>query len=266
MRERCHRVLAARAELENFRVHLGRLDAVADYVIETIRDNYPDLDIPYHARWRHFVFDGIDRWQELARQLNVDTDELARIRFDLVVTSVLLDAGAGPNWRYFDKRTGKHLIRSEGLALASLDGFAAGLFSSSSPNMLTADSAALSAMTREKLGTAFQVLHEIQHTVEQSVAGSQDGDKDQLLAFQNRRGHRCDRRFDLLARQRQITQHFVGEQMADLAQDLTKVGRVRVFVAQQRELVLNKRMVDHGYALRHGAPLLDPSFRKLSHH
>ncbi|MFY0611722.1 MAG: URC4/urg3 family protein [Hyphomicrobiaceae bacterium] len=157
VRERCWQVFDARAELEHFSVHLDRLEDAADYVIETTRQNYPSLDIPFHARWRHFTFAGVDRWQELAQTLTVDAEEMARIQFDLVIASVLLDAGAGADWCYLDKRTGKSFSRSEGLALASLDGFAAGLFSSSPGNNFQADALALSAIGRDDLGSAFQV-------------------------------------------------------------------------------------------------------------
>ena len=34
----------------------------ADLVLEVTRATYPDLDIPFHARWRHFVLGGADRW------------------------------------------------------------------------------------------------------------------------------------------------------------------------------------------------------------
>lgn len=157
VRERCNCVLAAVDNLEHFRVHLDRLDAAAEYVVETIRDNYPDLTIPFHARWRHFKFADADHWEEMARSLDVDNQELARIRFDLVVTSVLLDAGAGPVWRYQDGRTGDFLSRSEGLALASLDAFSDGLFSSTGSNPLMADAEGLRSITSVKLGQAFQV-------------------------------------------------------------------------------------------------------------
>lgn len=157
VRDRCGQVRAARDHLTYFRVHEDRLETVADYVLETTRQNYPDLNIPFHARWRHFVFDQVDRWQELAATVEGDAEELARSRIDLVVTSVLLDAGAGTEWRYRDARAGKDVRRSEGLALASLDGFAAGLFSSSDRTNLVADADALKAVTATALGAAFQV-------------------------------------------------------------------------------------------------------------
>ena len=57
VRERAHRMLAIGLDdrLPHFRVDLCRLDAAVDLVLATMRDNYPTLDIPFHARWRHFV-------------------------------------------------------------------------------------------------------------------------------------------------------------------------------------------------------------------
>lgn len=160
VRARCEEIFAASNELTHFGVHLDRLDAAASYVVETIRQRYPDLDIPFHARWRHFNIDGVDRWRQIAGGLNVDGPELARIRFDLVVTSVLLDAGAGPQWRYQDVKVGGILKRSEGLAIASLEAFADGFFSSHRLLPLMADASGLESITSEGLGAAFQVRHD----------------------------------------------------------------------------------------------------------
>ena len=30
---------------------------------------YPDLDVPYHSRWRHFEAGGVDRWARIGRRL-----------------------------------------------------------------------------------------------------------------------------------------------------------------------------------------------------
>lgn len=159
VRERAQMMLALGREgrLPHFTVHLDRLPAAADYVAETIRQNYPDLNVPPHARWRHFVVGGVDRWDALAAKHPMPHDELARARFDLAVTSVLLDAGAGPDWRWRDPATGQTLARSEGLAIASLAAFEQGLFSSDPSQPLRADAAALSAMTPDRLGQVFQV-------------------------------------------------------------------------------------------------------------
>src|SRR5258706_8938197 len=143
--------------LPHFDVRPDRLGAVAAYVAGTIRRNYPTLEVPPHARWRHFMVDGVDRWARLSARLGVDRPERARIRFDLAVTSVLLDAGAGPEWRWHDAPTGRMLARSEGLALASLAAFEAGVFSSHPALPLQADAAGLQQLTADRLSRAFQV-------------------------------------------------------------------------------------------------------------
>jgi hypothetical protein len=160
IRERCGLVLAAaeRDDLEHFALVPARLDEAADYVIATIRASYPDLAIPYHSRWRHFSAGGRDRWADLASRLeDVPPNEIARIRLDLAVVSVLLDAGAGEAWRYREPASGAVFARSEGLAVASFDLFAAGLFSDSPEQPLRADAGALIALEPATLGRAFQV-------------------------------------------------------------------------------------------------------------
>jgi hypothetical protein len=160
VRERCGQILAAaeRGDLEHFRLEAGRLEAAADYVIGVIRSDYPDLVIPYHSRWRHFAPDGRDRWAELSSRLEaLPKEEMARIRFDLAVVSVLLDAGAGDAWTYRDPETGASFARSEGLAIASFDAFTRGLFSSRPDEPLQADAKALATVDARALGEAFQV-------------------------------------------------------------------------------------------------------------
>lgn len=144
-------------ELMHFRLDMSRLDACADYVLDTIRANYPTLEIPFHARWRHFVVAGIDRWSMLDLGARFrDAGERGRAAYDLAVVSVLLDAGAGPDWRYRDAVTGHLIGRSEGLALASLDMFAAGGFSSDRAHPLRADAAALKRLDADALAAGFQ--------------------------------------------------------------------------------------------------------------
>ncbi len=157
VRDRCNQVFATAETRDHFRINLDRLDFAADYVIETIRNNYPNLDVPFHARWRHFTFAGVDRWKKIADTLDVNREEMARIRFDLVVTSVLLDAGAGAQWRYRDYRTDETFHRSEGLALASLEAFCDGVFSSIISQPLLADADGLRNLTTDHMGAAFQV-------------------------------------------------------------------------------------------------------------
>ncbi len=160
VRERCHALLevAAADGLPHFALDLARLDDVADYVAAVIRSNYPDLVIPYHARWRHFEVGGVDRWGDLANRLrDCDSEELARTRIDLCTVSVLLDAGAGPGWSFREPQTGQVLSRSEGLAVASLHAFSAGLFSGDSVTQLCADAEGLSCVSEAALADSFQV-------------------------------------------------------------------------------------------------------------
>ena len=159
IRERCGLVFAAAeaGQAPHFVLHADRLPATARYVAQTIRENYPALAIPYHARWRHFAAGGRDRWAVLAGTLHRSPQEIARIRFDLAVTSVLLDAGAGEAWSYHWPATGERFSRSEGLAVASFDMFVAGAFSSDGRDPLRADAAALLDFTESRLAAGFQV-------------------------------------------------------------------------------------------------------------
>ncbi len=106
VRDRAHRMLALGLDdkLPNFRVDLGRLDDAVERVLSVTKKNYPTLDVPFHSRWRHFVTLGFDRHADLAEDF-ADPTARARADFDLAIVSVLLDAGAGPQWRYHDPVT-----------------------------------------------------------------------------------------------------------------------------------------------------------------
>lgn len=157
VRQRCGALLALAEQdrLAHVSLDQSRLPVAADYVAGVIRGAYPDLTIPHHARWRHFSVGGIDRWGAMRAKLDAPPDAIARLRIELCIVSVLLDAGAGPDWRYTEPDTGLVLTRSEGLAVASLDAFRAGLFSyRGRPG---ADADGLRLVDAESLGRAFQV-------------------------------------------------------------------------------------------------------------
>ena len=160
VRDRAQRMLAIGLDgkLPNFRVDLGRLDAAVDLVIDTTRQTYPTLAVPLHSRWRHFVVAGEDRWALIDKSTNWrDPSARARAAFDLAIVSVLLDAGAGPQWRYRTSATMESVGRSEGLALASLDMFCHGTFSSDPGNCLQADPQGLMQLSDDVLANGFQV-------------------------------------------------------------------------------------------------------------
>ncbi|HEY9648357.1 MAG TPA: URC4/urg3 family protein [Chroococcidiopsis sp.] len=160
IREQCDRLLtlACDRQLAHFRCDLTQLQPTADYVLDVIRESYPDLNVPFHSRWRHFEVDRVSRLALLAEPLKgLDAVEQARIKFDLAVTSVLLDAGAGATWRYREADTGLTFQRSEGLAIASVHLFVAGGFSSDPTRPLQADAAGLSGLAESELAAGFQV-------------------------------------------------------------------------------------------------------------
>jgi hypothetical protein len=160
VRARSKRMLALGLDdkLPNFRIDLSRLDDTADLVAAATKKNYPSLDVPFHSRWRHFTVGGKDRYEALAQTAGAnDAAVRARAAFDLVIVSVLLDAGAGPHWRYRDAATGESFGRSEGLALASLDMFARGSFSSNRKDPLRADASALQNISVAVLSQGLQI-------------------------------------------------------------------------------------------------------------
>jgi hypothetical protein len=158
VRRHCAQImaLAERDAAPHFRWHPGRLPETAAYVADTVRSRYPDLKVPYHSRWRHFEAGGVDRWRQLAERHGLQGAERARARIDLVIPSVLLDAGAGAEWRYEDRDTGMLLERSEGLGVASLNLFATGALSDQPGTPLRADAAALARLSEAALAEAFQ--------------------------------------------------------------------------------------------------------------
>ena len=150
-------------ELEHFRLRPERLDAVAERVVATTRAAHPTLAIPYHSRWRHFSAGtpaaARARLERLEQAFGaLEPHERARARVDLVVTSVLLDAGAGPGWRWIEPGTRETYTRSEGLALASLEMFLEGGFSSDPErHPLRADAEGLANVRVVDVARAFQV-------------------------------------------------------------------------------------------------------------
>lgn len=159
VRERAGELYAAAlaGRLPGWRLHPEALPACADLVAAEVRGRYPDLAVPYHARWRHFAAGGVDRWTALRGRAGFrNPAEQGRAACDLAILSVLLDAGAGMGWRYAEAGTGQVLARSEGLAVASLAMFAQGGFATDgvSPR---ADAARLAGITAAELAAGFQV-------------------------------------------------------------------------------------------------------------
>ncbi len=140
----------------HFIYHPEKFNSVVEYVIDVIKENYPSLEIPFHSRWGHFRVGGINRVADIDEKLkSVDALEKARTKLDLVITSVLLDAGAGAEWKFNEKSSGKSFNRSEGLGVASFYLFMSGALSHDGSLKATAEG--LQNLSKEKLSEAFQV-------------------------------------------------------------------------------------------------------------
>ena len=150
VRERSRNVAQAvgAGESKHFRIDRARLDDAASLVARVTRTRYPDLAIPYHSRWRHFEAGGVNRRALLPDDVHAQVD--------LTVISVLLDAGAGPAWSYFEQATGRRFTRSEGLGVASLRAFADGAFSAGA-DPFRVDAERLVDIDGDTLGGLFQV-------------------------------------------------------------------------------------------------------------
>jgi len=155
VRAQCGRIfeLGEKGELNFFEVCVDQLGVATDATEKCLKQRYPSLKVPLHSRLRHFpepklkaILDG---WA-------CDKVEKARRLVDLVTISVLLDGGAGPGWHY-TCADGETVGRSEGLALASIDMFMDGLFSTDSAMRTRVNSLALKGVTEESLARGFQV-------------------------------------------------------------------------------------------------------------
>jgi hypothetical protein len=147
---------ARRGTLAHFRLNEGELPQVAERVIAVTREVYPDIRaIPYHGRYRHFDVGGVARLARFQRSLeDFDVDNRLRACTELVITSVLLDAGAGAAWQYREP-DGRSFSRSEGLAVASYHLFMSGALASD--HSTSADGAGLLGFDAAHLASAFQV-------------------------------------------------------------------------------------------------------------
>jgi hypothetical protein len=160
IRERCGNITRAveAGHSNHFRIDRTKLPTAARAVADVTRRRYRKLDIPYHSRWRHFAAGRVDRKGELDRRLKSGTNaERLRAHLDLAVISVLLDAGAGPSWRYREPGTVDDYRRSEGLGVATFCAFLAGAFSASPGEPMRVDATALTDIDAATLGRWFQV-------------------------------------------------------------------------------------------------------------
>src|SRR5215510_7560515 len=143
-----------------FALDTDGLEAAVQATLDVTRRRFADPAlIPFHSRWRHLEAGGRDRWAALAPRLaGLPKEEIARRRMDLAVVSVLLDAGAGPDWSYREPGAGETYARSEGLGVASFHMFANGAFSRDAKgDPLRVDAERLATLTPMDIAMGFQV-------------------------------------------------------------------------------------------------------------
>ena len=149
---------AERGQSKWFRYSPENMERCVALVAAECRKNYPDLNIPFHSRWRHFEIRGIDLWKHYTEEKLRDLDDETQTRtaIDLVFLSVLLDAGAGSQWRFTDPVSHTKLSRSEGLAADTIDLFFNHLGQDVGSDGIVVDAEAISSINDEVLESAFQ--------------------------------------------------------------------------------------------------------------
>jgi hypothetical protein len=139
----------------HFEIHEHKLTEVSNFVLQVIAENYPDKNVPYHSRWRHYEVGNQSQLKQLrAIEQPLTPIERAKLGLDLILPSVLVDAGAGPDWQYSSSNS-VTVGRSEGLGLASLDMFLAGGLSHR--KKVEATAAGLKAIKVESFSEHFKV-------------------------------------------------------------------------------------------------------------
>jgi len=162
IREKAEQAFAmAPEDASHWRLDLARLPDVVARVVRLMSARYASpAAIPYHSRWRHFATGGHDRIAAFGARLReegADAERRLQAHVELVITSVLIDAGAGGAWSFREPGTDVVADRSEGLALASYHLFAGGGLSSDPAVPLRADPDGLLSVSEETLARAFQV-------------------------------------------------------------------------------------------------------------
>ena len=158
IRTRCALFLdaARQSNLIYFKVNDKNMAECVAFISEVTKRNYPNLTIPYHSRWRNVEQYSSDFLKENVRR---ESDDLrfCRAALDFIFVSVLIDSGAGGNWKYIDKVSGDSFTRSEGLGLSSLRMFESGIFSANPEDHWRVDAITLQTLDEKILLAGMQV-------------------------------------------------------------------------------------------------------------
>ncbi|KAI8888594.1 DUF1688-domain-containing protein [Backusella circina FSU 941] len=163
VRDRCFKVqeAAVRNRLQHFDLDQSKLEDVVQFVVSIIKRDYDSpSDIPVHGRWRHFDVGNRPRIQNLLHtwsSLGQDTLEQTRKLIDLFVVACLLDIEPYQSWSYTEAMTGRNYKWKDGVAVAVLDMFVNGLFSSDPAQPHRVDSETLMNLDKDTIFEGLQV-------------------------------------------------------------------------------------------------------------
>ncbi|KAI9299774.1 hypothetical protein BJ944DRAFT_244857, partial [Cunninghamella echinulata] len=140
VRERCFRVqqIANKNQLNYFDVDTSKMDDVVQFVVALIKRDYNanPAQMPTYGQWRHFDVGGrprIDNLMNAWSTLGQTPLEQTKRIIDLFIIACLLDVETvchNKSWSYCEQLTGRTYGGTEGIAVAVLDMFTAGAFSS----------------------------------------------------------------------------------------------------------------------------------------
>ncbi|KAI9471922.1 MAG: hypothetical protein EXX96DRAFT_582219 [Benjaminiella poitrasii] len=162
VRERCFKVqeAATRNRLKHFDIDQSKLEEMVQFVVSIIKRDYDTpSEIPLYGRWRHFDIGGRPRLNNLIQtwaSLGQDALEQTRKLVDLLVIACLMDIKPCQTWTYTEQSTGRKFKRKDGIAIALLDLFVSGMFSSDPAHPHRVDSEALMDLSLDALCKGLQ--------------------------------------------------------------------------------------------------------------
>ncbi|KAI7897365.1 uncharacterized protein EV154DRAFT_535315 [Mucor mucedo] len=162
VRERCYKVQEAanKNRLHHFDVDPSKLDDMVQFVTLIIKRDYDTpSDIPVYGRWRHFDIGNKLRLNILMKTWSsqgITSLEQTKRLIDILVVACLMDMKPCQNYVYREQSTGRLLKRKDGIAVALLDMFVAGAFSTDPSQPYRVDSEALMDLSLETLKNGLQ--------------------------------------------------------------------------------------------------------------
>lgn len=160
VRERCGQLLdrARVGQSAWFTVDDGRLREAAAAVARALRGLQPRGAVEPPGPWQLLRHAGPERRAQLDTLLgDVHPTVRARALVDFTVVAALLGGQAPAPWAWQEAATGQAWHGAQGLAVATLHAFSAGMFSSDPRHPCQVDARGLRALLDDRLAAAFQV-------------------------------------------------------------------------------------------------------------